>query len=181
MNNKIGTSAVLYRDNGHKTSLQYQLGSISHHTIYEGEATGILLATNLILKETHTQSATIYIDSKALTLATILTSPSPVHYIIDVFHYTITNIHKKTPRLTIQIKWVPAHMNIEGNKAADHLAKEAITHGSSNNSTLPKLLTYILPDSKSTAKQAFRTKTQDKIQHIWTHSKCFNQMKHTNP
>ena len=53
MNNKIGASAVLYRDNRCKTSLQYQLGSISHHTIYEGEATGILLATNLILKETH--------------------------------------------------------------------------------------------------------------------------------
>ena len=33
MNKKIGASVVLYRDNRCKTSLRYQLGSISHHTI----------------------------------------------------------------------------------------------------------------------------------------------------
>ena len=86
MNDKIGTSMVLYRDNRCKSSLQYQLGHISHHTVYEGEATGILLATNLILRELHVHTTIIYIDSRALTLATILTSPSPGHYIIDAFH-----------------------------------------------------------------------------------------------
>ena len=80
--------------------------------VYEGEATGILLATNLILRETHVCSAIIYVNSKALTLATILTSPSLGHYIIDAFHSTITNILKKLPRLSIQIKWVPPHTEV---------------------------------------------------------------------
>ena len=119
MNGKISASVVLYRDNRCKSSLCYQLGSISHHTVYEGEATSILL----ILKETHVRSAIIYIDSKALTLATLLTSPTPGHYIIDAFHSTISNIHKKLPRLAIQIKWVPAHKNVKGNEVANHLAK----------------------------------------------------------
>ena len=92
MNNKIGASTVLYRDNRCKTSLWYQLGHISHHTVYKGEATGILLATNVILRETHIHSAIIYIDSRALTLATILMSPSPGHYIIDAFHSAINTI-----------------------------------------------------------------------------------------
>ena len=64
MNDKIGASAVLYRDNRCKLSLRYQLGHISHHTVYEGEATGILLATNLILRELHIHTAIIYIDSR---------------------------------------------------------------------------------------------------------------------
>ena len=163
------------------TLLCYQLGPISHHTVYKGEATGILLATNLILRETHIHSAIIYIDSKALTLATILTSPSPGHYIIDAFHSAITNIHKKLPRLFIQIKWVPAHRGVEGNKAADHLAKRAITRGGSALSKLPKLLTSSLPHSKSAAKQAHRSKTQTETQQIWTRSKHYAWMKFTDP
>ena len=164
MNDKICASTVLYRDNRHKTSLCYQIGPISHHTVYKGEATSILLAANLILRETHVCSAIIYVNSKALTLATILTSPSPGHYIIDIFHSAITNIHKKLPRLSIQIKWVPAHRGVEGNEAADHLAKRAITRDGSALSKLPKLLTSSLPHSKSAAKQAHRSKTQTKTQ-----------------
>ena len=174
MNDKIGASAVLYRDNRRKSSLRYQLGHISHHTIYKGEATGILLATNLILRESHTSTtAIIYIDSKALTLATILTAPSPGHYIIDAFHSAINTIHKKLPRLSIQIKWVPAHKDVKGNKAGNQLAKKAITTGSSATARLPKLLTVPLPHSKSAAKQAHRSKTQAEIQHTWTHSKQY--------
>ena len=97
MNDKIGASAVLYRDNRCKSSLQYQLGHISYHTVYEGEATGILLATNLILRELDVHTAIIYIDSRALTLATVLTAPSPGHYIIDTFHSAINTIHKNSP------------------------------------------------------------------------------------
>ena len=149
--------------------------------VYEGEATGILLATNLILRKTHVCSAIIYVNSKALTLATILTSPSLGHYIIDAFHSTITNILKKLPRLSIQIKWVPAHRGAEGNKAANHLVKRAITRGSSASSKLPKLLTSSIPHRKSAAKQAHGSKTQTETQCIWTRSKCYAQMKFTNP
>ena len=181
MNGKISASAVLYRDNRCKSSLCYQLRSISHHTVYEGEATIILLATNLILKETHVRSAIIYIDSKALTLATLLTSPTPGHYIIDSFHSTIYNIHKKLPRLAIQIKWVPTHKNVKGNEAANHLAKSAITNGSSATTKLPKLLTSSLPYSKSAAKQDHRSQTQAKIQCLWIQSKHYPHMKYTDP
>ena len=47
----IGASAVLYRNNRRKASLRFRLGTNAHHTVYEGEACGTVLATKLILNK----------------------------------------------------------------------------------------------------------------------------------
>ena len=65
MNGLIGASAVLYRFNRLKASLHFRLGDIEQHTVYEGEATGILLATQLILGETHMYGQSISISTTA--------------------------------------------------------------------------------------------------------------------
>ena len=153
MNDNIRANVILYRNDRRKTSLCYKLGLISHHTVYKGEATGILLATTLIAKEVFAHSAIIYVDSRALILTSLLTTSSPDHYLIDAFHVTICNICKKTPRLSIQIKWVPAHKGVKGNKAADHLVKSTITNSSSSPTKLPILLLTALPHSRSAVKQ----------------------------
>ena len=149
-------------------SLQYKLGLISHHAIYKGEATGILLTTKLIAKEVLVHSVIIYVNSRALILALLPTAPAPGHYLIDAVHAAISNIHKRSPRLSIQIKWVPAHKCVEGNKAADHLAKRAITNSNSPHTELPKLLLTMLPYSRSAVKQAHRTQIQEETQQIWS-------------
>ena len=53
MNGSIGASVAPYRFNRLKASLQFRLGGIEQHMIYEGEATRILLAMQLILGEIH--------------------------------------------------------------------------------------------------------------------------------
>ena len=47
-NNKIGASTVLYRNGRPGNSLQFLLGSIHQHTVYEGEVIRVLLALHVI-------------------------------------------------------------------------------------------------------------------------------------
>ena len=159
-----------------KTSLHFRLGNADQHTVYEGEATSILLASHLILRETHVQSVNIYVDNCALIIAILLTKPTPGHYLIDAFHKAVKVIKNKMPGISIQNKWIPAHEDVEGNKKVDSLAKKAITNNSSDLSKLPKLLTSPLPFSSSAAKQAFRSKTKCKMQEVWSTSPHFTYM-----
>ena len=47
-NNKIGASTVLYRNGRPGNLLQFLLGSIHQHTVYEGEVISVLLALHVI-------------------------------------------------------------------------------------------------------------------------------------
>lgn len=136
----------------------YQLGSIDHHTVYEGETCGILLATKLILNELNIDSVIIYADNRAVITASTLMKPSPGHHLLDAFHKAVGVIKQRHPGIDIQIKWFPAHQGIIGNEAADSAAAKATAHGSSPTNKLPKLLTKLLPQSKSAAKRAFHKK-----------------------
>ena len=83
----------------------------------------MLLATKLIMNKTNVDSVIIYANNRAAITASTLTKPSLGHYIINAFHNAISTIKKKNPCMSIQLKWVPAHKGIEGNKAADQAAK----------------------------------------------------------
>ena len=173
--------SYIYCNNRKEASLQYLLGSINHHTVYEGETCSTLLATKLTMNETDTDSAIIYTDNRAAIAASILTKPSPGHYLLDAFHNAISLIKRKHPCMTIQLKWVPTHQGIEGNETANQAAKKATTHGSSHISKLPKLLTKALPHSKSASKQAFYEKLKDETQLAWEKSSQYRTMQHTGP
>ena len=164
-----------------KTTARFRLGTVEQHTVYEGEATGTILATNLISKEIFARTAIIYIDSQALIAALTLTASTPGHYLLDIFHTAIAAIKRKLPRLSIHIKWIPAHKGVEGNEKADCLAKEAITIGTSPPSKLPDSLTKTLPFSRSALKQAFRNQIKKETQAKWVVSSRYARMKHTDP
>ena len=181
INDKIGASTVLYHNNRKKASLQYLLGSINHHTVYEGETCSTLLATKLIMNETDTDSPIIYTDNCTAITASTLTKPPPGHYLLDTFHNAISLIKRKHPHMTIQLKWLPTHQGIEGNETANQAAKKATTHGSSHISKLPKLLTKALLHSKSASKQACHEKLKDKTQLTWEKSPWYRTMQHTDP
>ena len=96
MNGSIGASVAPYRFNRLKASLQFRLGGIEQHMIYEGEATRILLAMQLILGEIN-----IYIDNCALIITILLTKSAPDHYLLDMFHKAMAAIKKKLPGISI--------------------------------------------------------------------------------
>lgn len=178
---KVGASAVLYRNGGVKSKLRYQLGSLHHHTVYEGEGIRILLGTKLIREQWGIWSANIYIDNCASIAATTLTKPNPGHYIFDAIHDSIVATCKKHPSIKIKIKWVPGHKGVQGNKMVDEQVKKAIIIGNSDLDRLPTLLQKTLPHSKSALKQAHSKRLKQKTQKIWLASKRYDHMKKMDP
>ena len=89
--------------------------------------------------------------------------------------------NQRHPHMSIQLKWVPAHKGIEGNKTSDQVAKRATTHNSSHISKPPKLLTKTLPHSKSAAKQPFHKKLKNEAQLAWEKSPRYRRMQFIDP
>jgi ribonuclease HI len=181
MEGKIGAVAVLYRNGRAKTTLCYQVGSQKHHTVYEGEGIGVILAMKLISKEWGIRSAIIYTDNQAAITATQLMKPNPGHHIFDALHDNIEELRKKHIGICITIQWIPGHKGVEGNELADEQAKKAITEGSSNVAKLPRALKKALPHSKSAVKCAYGEKLKRNAQKAWQKSPQYKQMKSIDP
>jgi ribonuclease HI len=167
MEGKIGAAAALYRGGEVKAKLHYKLGSQKHHMVYEGEAIGAVLGAKLVAEQWGIRSATFCIDNQATIKATQLTKPNPGHYIIDALHENFKALKKKHPSINITIRWMPGHEGIEGNENADEEAKKAITAGSSDMNTLPKMLKRPLPHSKSAIRWAYSEKLKRRAQKLW--------------
>ena len=138
----------------------------------------------LIRKEVNVRKTSIGIDNQSGITAVISIRPTPSHYIWDLFHNRIHAAIQKHINLEIVIRWMPGHIGIEGNEAADKEAKRAVQEGSSPDDQLPAALQKRLPDSKSAAKQAFMTKLKKKAHKEWkksTHYQKINQFDDSMP
>jgi ribonuclease HI len=153
----VGAGAVLYRDGSRKSSLRYRLGSLTRHTVYEGELGGLILGAELLRKLRRVYEVTFYVDNQASILALKSFRRGPGHYMIDIFLKLITRILKSNPYAFIAVRWIPGHEGVQGNEAVDLVAKRAATEGSSHDNTLPACFRsrITLPISKSAIKQQF--------------------------
>lgn len=176
----IGASAVLYRRNKPTRSLKYYLGSAEHHTVYEGELVGIMLATELLRTESGITEAFIGVDSQAAIRATVGFRSNQGHYLADMIHDQIKKIQKKERRkrqgagkIELEIRWTPGHRDLPGNEAADHEAKKAARGETSELTKLPTALRRRgkpLPFSKSAIKQSFNRNLDAEAKELLTRS-----------
>jgi ribonuclease HI len=152
----IGAAAVLCRTGKAPRSLHYHLGSDKHHTVYEGEVVGMLLAAHLLKTERNAKNieTTLGVDNQAAITGTDSFKPAPGHYLIDEFLDTVLEARTKSGA-NLSIVWVPGHEGIEGNELVDEKAKEAAKGASSRKALLPPLLHQPLLHSKSALKQDF--------------------------
>ena len=98
---------------------------------YDGELAGMVLsakaATNLAWDNPGTTHLHFYTDNSSVVDA--LSNPKAAAGQLLIHNFT-TTIHKfldDDPRHSVDISWIPSHMEIEGNEKADELAKVGTT------------------------------------------------------
>jgi hypothetical protein len=80
-----------------KGKLHHRLGSLTEHTVYEGELVGLMLGAGLLWKETNIKRVTFCTDNQAAIQSLDSFKPGPGHYIADGFLHMIAGIHHKFP------------------------------------------------------------------------------------
>ena len=165
----VGASAVMYETNQEGfTARKYHLGSEQDHTSYEAdsELAGALMAVHLAAKTPPNSTVSIYVDNQS-TLKAIISPPAgPAAHFIEALNESMKLITLKRPVLAkrITFHWISSHSGVEGNEAADRLAKEAAAGDSSPTHLLPDLLTKPLPRSAT----AIRADHRKAIAVEWT-------------
>ena len=136
----IGASAVLYENGVRKRTLQYTLGPDTEHTVYDGEAIGVLMGVKLAstsrLARTDNTPVTISLDNTAVIISLNNQDSRPSHAILDWIHDAIEELDEALAD-KLQVTWVPGHAGSRGNEAADEAAKQAAQGTSSRRSDLP--------------------------------------------
>lgn len=168
---RIGAAAVLFRDGVERRQAGMCLGSVRRHTVYEGECVGAVLGLELLRRERTITNATICIDSQPAIRAAVSNRPVPGHYIFDAFHRNLAILRQRHPAMQLCIRWVPGHVDVAGNEAADEAARAAATkERRTKRRHLPALLQKSLPHSKAAARQRYRGKLAQKGRSVWGRS-----------
>lgn len=173
--NGAGASAVMYHHNRNPKSLIYHLGTLSQHTVHEGETIGLTLAGHLLakaFKERRTYDATISVDNTSAIQGARNRTVKASQATLLHFRQQLDNICKSTrKKISITLLWVPGHEGVEGNEEADQLAKRAAEGNSSNKEDLPRFLHKPLRANIAALKQAHAEKLKIQQRKIWQTSK----------
>ncbi|SJL09301.1 uncharacterized protein ARMOST_12678 [Armillaria ostoyae] len=145
------------------------LGPDTHHTVFEAELVGALLAIDIIKSTPCLTKATILLDSQAAILALQSGKTKSGRYLVEEFHNQVRKLQASRKTLRIRIQWVPGHVSIDGNESADSAAKEAAL-GTSTLLSNPSILSLPLPRSKAAAIAAFSKQTKCDWADYWNAS-----------
>ncbi|OBZ69759.1 hypothetical protein A0H81_10502 [Grifola frondosa] len=167
----VGAAAVLFKPGRPGYSvLRFHLGPSTDHSVYEAEIAGLILGSELLKEEQRVEEASIAADNKSSIQATKLRRPASGHYLMDYLHKRLRMLSKKHREAKITLRWVPGHVDVEGNEIADQEAKRAARGDSSPDDDLPALLRDGLSRSVTKMRQTFLADLQEKAKKTWTSS-----------
>jgi ribonuclease HI len=169
----------MYKKGRYARTLRYCLGPLADHTTYEAEATGVILALELLSKERGINTAVVLLDNQAVIQALSYVKPRPAQFLLNHAHELANRIAATSRRRKTKLKitWISGHDDVEGNERADAEAKKAAKGDSSQASKLPALLTADpLPRSITAARQCFRASLQNMWRMKWMASPRYMRM-----
>ena len=157
-------------------ALQFRLGKMSYHTVFEGELVGMLLALHLLARQRGVHSVLITLDNQAAMTALQNNIPQASHYLLDHIHDMILCLKRKHCCLHIHLEWVPGHRGVGGNEPADCKAKAAVEGLSSMATELPLLLHHHLPASMAAFIAHRRTMLLQRWRDEWLSSPQYSKV-----
>ena len=122
MNGKIGAAALIPSQN---ITLKAYLGPIHYLTVYSGELQGVAMALNSTSSPNRqpTQKVTIFTDNQSVIQAV---SAPHVQSGQQILPFVVLAINKlRDQHIDVELRWIPAHIGVNGNEMAGKAAKEA--------------------------------------------------------
>lgn len=165
-----GAAAVLFNNEEEEDLVWYRLGSDKDHEVYEGECIGLTLGLHLVQKLEEVEVVSIWADNMAAITVADTRKTGPAHYLLDIFHLKLTELHKTHPGLCVCISWVPGHTGNWGNECADQEAKKAAQSRSSIKKFLPSQLHKKLPHSQTAIVCMFQKEIKEQHNTKWRKS-----------
>ena len=170
---KVGTAALLTREDRTQRILHYHLGPEGEHTVHKAELIGILLAIQLVKTEcTVSTPIAIRADNQAALAAFTSDLKSPAHNIAREIVRQATFLQKCKGRKNhpLVLRWTTGHVGIPGNERADEEAKRAAEGKTSDKSLLPNFLRRTLTVNPSAIKQEHNKEINTCWENAWRSS-----------
>jgi len=168
-NGGIGAAAVLLREGQEPRTLRYHLGSDEEHTVYEGEMVGLTLAIHLLATERQASyPASILVDNQAAIRNGENGNMIGNSFLTDQLDRITKRLARRQEngKLEVTIRWIPGHMNVEGNELADKEAKEAAA-GTDHNSPPDLLPKYLRENRLLRSAPALKALQKTKSRLLW--------------
>ena len=177
----VGAAAVLFINDTAQQPLQHYLGSEKHHTVYEAELVGLVLAAALLQQLKFLEDVSITIDNQAAIKVMTNHCSTPGPQLIDFFLNQMTEIARQHQGVPIKIHWIPGHKEILGNEEAEKLAKQAAMQQGDTASIIPSILRLSLPHSKTAHKTNFYKQIKEDAGNNFQKSTRYDRMHVINP
>ncbi|GFF61803.1 probable RNA-directed DNA polymerase from transposon X-element [Aspergillus udagawae] len=159
---QVGASAVCLRK---QWTRQNHLGTEMDSTVYAAELDGIRMAMD-IARDVSPRSVTLFADGQAAIQAVQNPRRPSGQYILDTIYRKVRALGA-SGLTDIQIRWIPAHVGVAGNEAADEAAKEAAARGEAEVELSSAEPEQPLIRLAAAAKRAVRQRIQQRWKKQW--------------